>query len=244
LDKYDRAKEYSSSRPVQTEHGNVGEAAVREWLRTFLPLRYGVTSGFIIPGIVVKEYVLLHYDVIIYDKINSPILWIDDNPDLAGQGQKQAIPAEHVHAVFEVKATFTRKHAIDALAKLSQLNMLRGWLPSRFVSLVLFFELDVALANKRYILKHLIPDSPVLGYRGGAVLRCKVNPHTTGYFELAQHSENDKKYDPDAPLVRDVETLPIYAKPDGSVTIEGEVTRSAAPATIAPPRRMMLSTAL
>jgi hypothetical protein len=157
LDKYDSAKEYNASRPVQTEHGNVGEATVREWLRTFLPLRYGVTSGFIIPGIVVKEYVLLHYDVIIYDKINSPILWIDDNPDLSDQGKKQAIPAEHVHAVFEVKATLTRRHAIDALAKLSQLNMFRGWLPTRFVSLILFFELDVALADRRYILKHFDP---------------------------------------------------------------------------------------
>jgi hypothetical protein len=44
----------------------------------------------------------------------------------------------------------------------------------------------------------------------------------TGYFELVQHSEGEKKYDPHAPLMRDVETLPIYAQPDGSVTMEGE----------------------
>ena len=135
LDKYDRAKELSVSRPVQTEHGNVDEAAVREWLETFLPLRYGVTSGFIIPHIIAAEpYTLLHYDVIIYDKINSPILWVDENPDLSSQGRKQAIPAEHVYAVLEVKATLTRNHAQNAIESLPRyINFASGCLVNCFV---------------------------------------------------------------------------------------------------------------
>jgi hypothetical protein len=49
LNEFDRAKGLNESRPVQTEHGIAGEAGLRNWLCSFLPRRYGVTSGFIIP---------------------------------------------------------------------------------------------------------------------------------------------------------------------------------------------------
>src|SRR5438477_10890580 len=80
LSDYDSAKESNANRPVKTEHGNVGEAAFRKWLGECLPKKYGVTSGFIIPDIRSPSYVIYHYDVIVYDTINSPVLWGSNNP--------------------------------------------------------------------------------------------------------------------------------------------------------------------
>lgn len=50
LNEFDRARNKNISRPVRTSHGNAGEAIFRKWLEEFLPKRYAVTSGFIIPN--------------------------------------------------------------------------------------------------------------------------------------------------------------------------------------------------
>lgn len=176
LEQYDKSKEYNVSRPVRTAHGNAGEAYVRQWLTTFLPSKYGVTSGYVIPGIAVDAYTLLEYDVIIYDRLNAPILWVDENPDRSDLGQKQAIPADYVQAVCEVKARFTRQNVVDALGKLAPLNQFARKLPPHFITFLVFFELDCALADKSYVLRHAIPDEPLIGYRGGLILRCNINP--------------------------------------------------------------------
>ena len=140
LAEFDRAQAYNQSRPVRTEHGNAGEAVLRTWLSTFLPARYAVTSGssgYIIPDVVVPEYRLYHFDVIIYDSINSPVLWIDGDYDTSDQGRKRAMPAKHVRAVLEVKASLTRSTATEATLKLAQLNGFGKHLPNGF-SLVPF----------------------------------------------------------------------------------------------------------
>lgn len=74
--------ERSQNRPTPgTEPGEVAEAVFRRWLTRFLPERYGVTSGFVIsPGLSSKRP-LRHYDVIIYDRANSPVLWRSEQPD-------------------------------------------------------------------------------------------------------------------------------------------------------------------
>jgi hypothetical protein len=46
LDAFDRAREKSSLHEVATYHGKVAEAEFRKWLGSFLPKRYGVTSGY------------------------------------------------------------------------------------------------------------------------------------------------------------------------------------------------------
>jgi uncharacterized protein YbbC (DUF1343 family) len=71
LSSYDSAKESNLNRPMQIEHGNVGEASFRRWLGDYLPKKYGVTSGFIIPDTRQTKYTIRHYDVIIYDILNS-----------------------------------------------------------------------------------------------------------------------------------------------------------------------------
>ena len=68
------------------------------------------------------QYSLSHFDVIIYDALESPVLWVDGTEDNSIAGRKRAIPARHVRAVFEVKATLTPKHAKDAINKLSTLK--------------------------------------------------------------------------------------------------------------------------
>jgi hypothetical protein len=45
LAEYDRALAHSKEQVVSTHHEVVGEAAVRDWLGTFLPRRYGVVPG-------------------------------------------------------------------------------------------------------------------------------------------------------------------------------------------------------
>src|SRR6266849_10515547 len=116
LDAYDRAREQARSHECETYHGMVAEAAFREWLPGFLPKRYGVTSGYIVsPGLRSTDKTP-HFDVIIYDQLESPILWIEDNPDSSVQGRSLAIPVEYVRAVLEVKAAFSAKtvqHSLD-----------------------------------------------------------------------------------------------------------------------------------
>lgn len=78
-------KEMGKNRPTETDKGNYAEALFREWLEQFLPARYGVTSGYIIsqrdstvPKSALKGK-LCHYDVIIYNKLDSPVLWTEMN---------------------------------------------------------------------------------------------------------------------------------------------------------------------
>src|SRR5271167_4025439 len=98
--------------PVAPGHGSIFRAV-------------GITSGFIVPDVVeTKGYKLYHYDVIIFDAMNAPVLWTDVNPDQADQGKKRAIPARYVYSVIEVKAAFSITAAKNALQKLSELNNL------------------------------------------------------------------------------------------------------------------------
>lgn len=69
-----------------------------------LPKRYGVTSGFIISQSVPNLEDFVHYDVIIYDQLDSPVLWVEGSPDSSLQGRSKAIPVEYVCGVIEVKA--------------------------------------------------------------------------------------------------------------------------------------------
>jgi hypothetical protein len=134
LDEFDQAKEKSKSHKVEVYHGKVAEAKFREWLSEFLPKRYGVTSGYIVSIGLKSSEKNPHYDVIIYDQLESPILWIDNSPDASHAGQSRAIPVEYVYSVIEIKSNFSTKnvkHAIDHLKELlplmkKQMNLLKN----------------------------------------------------------------------------------------------------------------------
>ncbi len=109
VNKFKSAKDMSENRPTDTDKGKHAEALFREWLEQFLPARYGVTSGYIISqgdsvlSSIALKGKLRHYDVIIYNRLDSPVLWTEKSPDHSPSGRIRAIPAEYVHGVLEVK---------------------------------------------------------------------------------------------------------------------------------------------
>lgn len=151
LAEYDRALSHALTQPVSTHHGNVAEATVRDWLSTFLPKRFGVTSGYI-RSQVLEARQSTHFDVIIYDRLDAPTLWIEENRDRSTSGRARIIPAENVRAVLEIKAAFCRRSVTKAAQKLDELAPLMigvdspeelypKFLPASVLVGMLFFEL-------------------------------------------------------------------------------------------------------
>ena len=152
LDAYDSAREKSKKHKVEVFHGKVAEARFRKWLGDFLPKRFGVTSGYIISQGIKDAAKAPHFDVIIYDKLESPILWVEDSPDLSAEGHSLAIPAEFVKGVMEVKSAFSNETIGEAIKHLGDLRPLldgndrrdekyRKYLPDDFFCASVFFEL-------------------------------------------------------------------------------------------------------
>lgn len=181
LYQFEIAKKYSKSHIVQTSHGNVAEALFRKWLNSFLPKKYAVTSGYIISqGSEFKDKKLPHYDVIIYDQLNSPVLWVEENNDHSTDGKTKAIPVEHVKAVFEVKSNLTRASSKKAMDKINELlplireggepeHYLAGKLPYDFISGIVFFELKKENEYDKQILNNLVPNQ-LIPFYGSLIL--------------------------------------------------------------------------
>lgn len=182
LDAFDRAKVKAKSHEVEVFHGKVAEAEFRKWLASFLPKRYGVTPGYIVsPGLKSSDRTP-HFDVIVYDQLDSPILWIEDSPDVAPQGRSLAIPAEYVRCVLEVKATFMPRTVDQAIEHLKDLVPLMGGpdehqdkyklhLPPNFCCGVVFFDLKRENQFSESALAKLIAGSQLRGFFGGVILR-------------------------------------------------------------------------
>jgi hypothetical protein len=179
---YDLAKDLENNKLVKTRHGRVAEAEFRKWLSEFLPKRYAVVSGYIIsPGVSSSEN-MVHYDVIIYDHLESPVLWVEENPDSSQQGKSLAIPVEYVHAVFEVKSSFNRKSAKEAVDQLSKLKPLMAridpqnsrakmHLPANFFCATIFFELRKEHEKDFAAMDELVEATMLRGFYGGIILR-------------------------------------------------------------------------
>ncbi len=199
LDEYDRARTHSRAHEVETYHGNVAEASVRAWLDRFLPKRYGVTPGYVIAQRLGAPSKLPHFDVIIYDQLEAPVLWVEDNPDTASKAQSRAIPVEHVRAIIEVKARLTRPSAQHATEHLGDLmpfmegvdspdERYKKYLPHGFICASLFFELRKDDERDHGILDRLIPGQDLRGYFGALILRGEGLPDgvSGGRFQLLQ----------------------------------------------------------
>ena len=183
---YDQARTQARSHEVETYHGLVAESAFRRWLEEFLPKRYGVTSGYIVSQKLDENDRLPHFDVIIYDDLESPVLWIERNPDRSAQGMARAIPAEHVRAVFEVKSALTSTTTAASVAHLGDLdplltavdaveNRFKRFLPASFFCATIFFELRKDDEYSGVALDQLA-DVRQRGYFGGLVLRGDGRP--------------------------------------------------------------------
>ena len=192
-------KEMSDNRPTETDKGRCAEALFRDWLEQFLPAKYGVTSGYIIqqmdavkPRSALKGK-LRHYDVIIYNRLDSPILWTEMSPDHSLLGRIRAIPAEYVHAVLEVKSTFNATNIADAFKKLNELAPLLGiedsnepykqYIPTDFYIGMIFFELPEKEQGKLQLLNKLMPANFLRGFFGGIILSAEgLDQRKTGRF--------------------------------------------------------------
>jgi hypothetical protein len=196
LAEYDQALAHAKEQPVSTHHGVVGEAAVRHWLGTFLPKRYGVTAGFVKSQGFTKAHQTGHFDVIIYDQLEAPTLWIEVNKDKSEAGRARIIPAEYVKAIIEVKAAFSRRTVREAGAKLTELEPLTvgvdpdgekypKFLPRSAVLAMLFFELR---SSEAFDLEALNPLRGLELHRtfyGAVILRGEgLHPDDTGLVRL------------------------------------------------------------
>jgi hypothetical protein len=167
INEFDIAYQQNASHKVRTSHGRVAESLLRRWLDDFFPKKYAVTSGYVISAGLPFSTKTPHYDVIIYDCLNSPVLWVEGNHDSSHQGRSRAIPAEYIKAIIEVKSVFNNKNVLESISHLQQLNsMLSGFddpdsiykmhLPNDFFCGVVFYELKKKDQFNKGILNSLL----------------------------------------------------------------------------------------
>lgn len=210
LKEYDRLLGKVKNRPIQTAHGTGVEAFLRTWLGEFLPKKYGVTSGYVIPNLYEMPYTLYHQDIIIYNQLDAPVLWTEGNEDTSHQGRYRAIPAEYVLFVFEVKSRLNRKTIRDAVAKLEKLNDYETMLNAHFRSGVIFVELKCSDNNSKAIAKELISAKRIKSFFGGSVLRFEGD---TSCGAVIEHYGSDQFGQTDlnkcVPIAKAIDTLDI-----------------------------------
>ncbi len=96
------------------ELGIARERLLVDYLQRFLPERYGIDTGFVIDS---KDNISKQIDIVIYDKVISPIFELP--------GKIKYFPCECVVAVGEVKSAITdRKTLSDVLSKLKSVQEL------------------------------------------------------------------------------------------------------------------------
>ena len=96
-----------------TAKGDILESAWRDVLRRYLPARFRVESGFVIDS---NGDVSQQIDCIIYDNVFTPTFW--------GEGGHFHIPAEAVHAVFEIKPSVNKGCVRAASEKVNSVRTL------------------------------------------------------------------------------------------------------------------------
>jgi hypothetical protein len=196
LAEYDKAKAQTTYDVVKVEHGHVAEEIFRQWLNTFLPKRFAATKGYIITTNRDYSGPMEEWDVIIYDALESPVLFV------RGSEPKRAIPVEYVRAVVEVKATFTPTSAKQVVAKLTKLQAFRGEntdpkypvsLCAPFVTGAVFFETAVESYTQHIAalnqLSQLYQLSPSVNPLGFVVLRSQKVAEHSGYIRLVVSRE-------------------------------------------------------
>jgi hypothetical protein len=173
------------------EKGLGGERVIRSLLEDFLPIRYGVAKGKVINN---AGELSRHSDVIIYDRINCPRLFADQN-------ENQVIPIEGVYLVIEVKTTLTKKTLREAFENLRSVYDLEPERPVRSVNTLVDFR---------------PPGLMVLGFRGLTLPTIRQHFQQMNELEnvsasFSAFSVRSPGYKPDRPryLVSDISCLGV-----------------------------------
>ena len=216
LAEFDKLREITQNRPVQTAHGQGVEAYLRKWLSEFLPKKWAVTSGYMIPVLYKDNIKLYHYDIIIYDCLNAPVLWTEGNQGDSVQGKFRAIPAKNVAAILEVKSRLNRKNVQDMVTKLLEIDRFKDQLPDTFFSSGIFVDLQEEDNGQSAILKSMIQLGGVHRFMGAMVLRYEGDDSATGVVRLFADDEDNSNTNA-SKLARPIDDLAIHMTEDGSV---------------------------
>lgn len=220
LSEFDKILEQNNNRPVKVAHGIGVEAYIRSWLSEFLPKKYGVSSGFIIPNSYEESAKIYHFDIIIFNQLDAPILWTEGNKDQNEQGKYRAIPAKYVMAIYEVKSRLTKQNISDAFVKLNQTKAFSAQLHPLYSCGVIFIDLKECDNNKESIIKELINGKDVYKFNGGMILRYEGDNSCTGLiriFNLESSSGKDQKHL--IPIAKPIDDVNIFMTEDGKLTI-------------------------
>jgi hypothetical protein len=220
LSELDKILEQTENRPIQVAHGQGVEAYLRKWFSEFLPKKYGVTSGYIIPNLYDSSLQLYHYDIIIYNQLDAPILWTEGNQDQSEQGKYRAIPAKHVVSVYEVKSRLTKSNVTDAINKLNQTKDFSTQLNPNYSCGIIFIDLKESENNKDSIIKELMTGKDVFGFVGGMILRYEGDHSSIGaikLFDVEPKEEVENKHY--IPIAKPIDNLNIYLTEDGNLQI-------------------------
>ncbi|MCG8085503.1 MAG: hypothetical protein JAZ13_07275 [Candidatus Thiodiazotropha taylori] len=221
LAEYHRLRELTTNRPVKTAHGIAVEAYIRKWLSEFLPKKWAVTSGYVIPTLYRDKVTLYHYDIIIYDHLNAPVLWTEGNEDDSSQGRFRAIPAKNVAGILEVKSRLNKKNVGDMIEKLSEINNFKEQLPLSFISSGIFIELRESDNTKLSILESIQGFSKVHNFIKGIVL-CYENDEMASGLILAEKIDDDKPSSRVSVLAKPIDDLAIYQNEEGNIELSEE----------------------
>lgn len=222
LAEFDRLYEITGNRPVKTAHGIGVEAYIRKWLSEFLPKKWAVTSGYVIPTLYKDNITLYHYDIIIYDALNAPVLWTEGNQDDSVQGKYRAIPAKNVAAILEVKSRLNKKNINDMVNKLSEINSFKDQLPDAFFTSGIFIDLMEDDNRKSRILESIFRYVTVCKFTGAMVLRYEGDLSTTGLISIHVHDKGVRNSNMNMntdKLAKPIDDLAIRMTEDGNVQI-------------------------
>lgn len=190
LTEYDTAVKQAKDDPVKTEHGVFCEAHFRSFLEQFLPKKYGITKGYIITPDLDYAGPMEEWDIIIYDAMESPVLFVRQNRDEKDKAGKRGIPVEYVRAVIEVKATFNKSMADKVTQKLLKLRQFikpssadeknKNCLPALFRAFAVFVETKVKNSKEyKKALGALAPfwqNDPLTQFSEALIIRAESYP--------------------------------------------------------------------
>lgn len=208
LKEYDDAVSQGSDDHVKTEHGVSCEAHFRAFLREFLPKKYGVTKGYIITPDLDYAGPLEEWDIIIYDAMEAPVLFVRRNHDENERAGKRGIPVEYVRGVVEVKATFSKAMGVKATEKLLKLRQFQKkqdapnkygqtHLPIGFRAFSVFFETKVK-SSEEYAdaLGSMAPfwqNDPLIAFAGALFIRGGTCPEYSASASYVMNSAIDAR---------------------------------------------------